>query len=292
MKLMQNNFKKSIIVFIIGSILFFLYNNMRPNRASLFNHENLVLDDICSLFSYYPSLDNLKEGQPLDTEENLTKDEEVVNSDNVYEKFVSLPDDITDQNGNLLLSWRVALTLELQHHAFKELDDFTYIIYGLLKVGLDHDSDSRELLYSDAIDLHSSWNSESNAILIDNCPALYNFDLLPYFRFMGRRKSEIGTTTMFRVKETHQLIKDNKLVKGRDDNLPYILFLDSSSRAYWTKPGDVSLEDLFDGKIKLRNFSGINDYWYINANFKQVGFNHKEIERLQKEWKTILKEAK
>ena len=289
----KNTIKKCIItVVFIGFVLFFLCYYSRPSKARFFNKENYVFGDICRLFRYYPLLDNSKEEQALDMEENLNQEARDVNSDIIYEKFVPLPDDIIDQNGNSLLSWRVALILELQSHEFKELNNFTFLIEELTKVGVYPDADTREFHYSDAVDLNSSWNSDSNAILIDNCPALYNFDLLPYFRFMGRRKREIGTTTIFRVRETHQLIKDNKLVKGRDDDLPYLLFLDASSREYWTKPGDVSLEDLFDGKIKLRNFSGLFDYSYVNANFKEVGFNHKDIESQQDEWKTILEEAK
>ena len=83
------------------------------------------------------------------------------------------------------------------------------------------------------------------------------------------------------------MIKENKLVKGEDDALPYIVFIDSSLREPWTKPNDVSLEDVIENRTKLRLF--YSKYWYIDANLALQLVLKSDLEKTKDEWRDILR---
>ena len=290
----QFKFVLFIVIFVFIVAIFINYER-KPTLTEL-GWEAHRLDEIMSLFEAYPFLYD----KSSKAERNLANIKYANNdirekSQESNDIFIPLPDDLLDVNGNPILSWRVNLLLALQTIKLgSEYDSSVGFLIKILTTTREKRqnsclSDIEPFYYANAVDLCSPWNSQSNLTLLEYCPDLFNFDLADTFGKHKRNIHETGTTTVFRIKETHQLLKDNKLVKGKDDDLPYIVFLDSSLRAPWTKPvDDVLLKEIIEGKIKLRDFTSGGRYWYIDCNYDFRSIHPDKFEEKASEWNDIL----
>lgn len=283
-------FVKNVYAIMILIVLAAIFRGLRPSPMMQAWKEGHAMTRIACLFSDYSAHIKSKDKVISSDEESLPQDDSEDCPEERTERFVALPDDVASEENEPLLSWRVAFLLELQELKTDEENDLNFLIEqwaGPSREGKMDDSDAEPFCYADAVDLNSPWDVPSNAALLENIPKLFNFDMLPSFRFLGQRDDEVGTTTIFRVKETHRLIKENKLVKGEDDALPYIVFIDSSLREPWTKPNDVSLEDVIENRTKLRLF--YSKYWYIDANLALQLVLKSDLEKTKDEWRDILR---
>ena len=131
-----------------------------------------------------------------------------------------LPDDIVSEDGEPLLSWRVALALLDARVSTSGLGtcDFPF-------------------------KLDEPWDSPYNIPALEKKP---QFCFFPY-KDKGKNK---GKTCLVRIKEVHEALKAGYDF-GDDSRAAYVIFVDPESSVPWTRPQDVSIKDLASGKVKL-----------------------------------------
>ena len=134
----------------------------------------------------------------------------------------NLPDDIVDEAGTPILSWRVAFSETLP------------------QTGLYGDEDNPPGI---PIDVSKPWNDPENLEAAKWKPPCY-------FHPDDFNGETVATTCLVRIRETHEKIKKGTLDE-KDKKKAYLVLVDPEDSVLWTKPYDVSWKELASGKVKL-----------------------------------------
>lgn len=134
----------------------------------------------------------------------------------------NLPDDIVDEAGTPILSWRVAFSETLRQEGFYDDEDNPPGI---------------------PIDVSKPWNDPENLAAAKWKPPCY-------FHPDDFTGETVSTTCLVRIRETHEKIKKGELDE-KDKKKAYLVLVDPENSVLWTKPYDVSWKELASGKVKL-----------------------------------------
>lgn len=167
-----------------------------------------------------------------------------------------LPENIRDNSGEEILSWRVALALG-----------------SLSEGGAGYIPNTIK-----AVDLQSSWDSPHNLRTSTAMPRCFFY---PSFE----ESTDGNKTCAVRIEEIHEKLKAGELPDNEKDKA-YIVLISAKDSVPWMKPQDISWKDLAEHRVELFPYGR---HWaiYISAGGEIKDLPRDKIPDSYEEWKSF-----